>query len=149
MFNHTGTPNFNSFSRVKIKQFFSGFISNITSLTNTRVNLMIYGAVARISKTTLNINPRVDVRGEKNILIVFMYQFLRLITPVLLSISFPAMKVIMRERIRPKGTNLIVTSANINANILCKQYNHIYNVSGSTINDVKNLTLNQFNYTVV
>jgi len=142
-------PIINSFSRANIRQYFGGFVTDVLVSTSARANILVNGVITAVSKTMLIINPRVNVRSGLYLFTTVLRQFINLISPILLLINVPKMRIKMMDTIKPKGTSMLITPPAVLATPLVRQSNHIYNVSGSTINDFKDLTLDQFNYTVI
>jgi hypothetical protein len=143
-------PAFNSFSSANIKHYFSGFITDIVTTMNARANILLLGAIIAVNKTLLIISPRVTISGGTNIFTAVLRQYIRIINNIQVLVSAPKFtKLQMRQRIKPKGTNIMIRGEIISATPLVKKYNHIYNVSGSTIEQIRNLTLDQLNYTII
>lgn len=146
----SGLPIFATFAKVDIKQKFGKItISNIIATMKASANVLIKSPIITIVKTMLTINPRVNVYAGRNFSTNFLYQFIRIAGNIPISIKSEKLNVILRERIKPKGTAILVNGANISAIPIVRQYNHIYNVSGCTINQVKTLTINEFVYTII
>ena len=128
---------------------FGGFITNVLIATKARANLIINGETIDVLKTTLIINPKINVKAGRNIFSVIMTQSKKMVTQTLISASKTVLNVIMHQRIKPKNAVIIIKSERIVANTLVKQYNHIYNVSGSTITNWSGVTIDQASYTVI